>query len=181
MIHYYHISSSLKPVFAPHPLCLFWSNHHQIWSSSKPVLALHPYCLLWSNSITSLHLLNLCLHHILFLFYDPIIWPSTKPVLARALPLSALLSFALSSRGELAWRNLTWTRFHITTLEIQLWSGFVQTRWTNALIKIRICWQFLFPYQRLPTRTVPTAMRRITTKDMSKLFSSSAVLGEGRK
>ena len=33
-------------------------------------------------------------------------------------------------------------------------------------------------HQRLPTRTVPTAMRRITTRDMSKLFSSSAVLGE---
>ena len=32
---------------------------------------------------------------------------SSKPVLARALPLSALLSFALSSRGELASRNRT--------------------------------------------------------------------------
>ena len=102
-----------------------------------------------------------------------------QPVPARALPLLALLSFALSSRGELASRNRTWTRFHITILPIQLWSGFVW--YTMELIKIRICWRFLFPYQRLPTRTVPTAMRRITTKDKSKLFSSSAVLGEGRK
>ena len=78
------------------------------------------------------------------------------PAVVRDLPLLVRSSSAPSSLAKLV--------SHIQTFSIAVKKKTKERKYKKSF------------YQKLPTRTVPTAMRRITMRDISKLFSSSAVL-----